>query len=250
MTPPAVEGVYRSKMQIAYDILKERIVTARLKPGEPIVIGAVAQELGMSYIPVREAVQRLEGDGLVVSRPHCSPTVSEFRLQDLEEILEVRAILEGQAAVMALPHLQPETVSALERVVASSFKELERHNLGKVALLDREFHQLLYEQTGNHFLIGLIRDLWNKSDRMLGVFTLVPMRARESCQEHRQILDAIKRRDSGQTAELVAAQKRRTLASLLKYAKSLPSPPGEGVDATPPAAEPGRRPRPSPATRR
>jgi DNA-binding GntR family transcriptional regulator len=213
---------YRSKMQIAYDSLKEKIVTAKLRPGEPIVIGTVAQELGMSYIPVREAVQRLEGDGLIVTKPHCSPTVSEFRFEDLKEVLQVRAIMEAKATELALPNITAEKIAALERLIDGSFRELQRNNLAKVALLDREFHRLIYEETGNHFLWELIRDLWNKSDRMLGVFVLVPMRARESCEEHRQILNAIRRRDSRLAAELVAMQKMKTLESLLKYAKNPP----------------------------
>jgi len=213
---------YRSKMQIAYNFLKENIATAKIKPGEPIVIGTVAQELGMSYIPVREAVQRLEGDGLIVTKPHCSPTVSEFKLEDLKEVLQVRAILEAKAAELALPNITAEKVAVLERLIDSSFRELQRNNLAKVALLDREFHRLIYEETGNRFLWELIRDLWNKSDRMLGVFTLVPMRAKESCEEHRQILKAIRRRDGQQAAELVAMQKMKALESLLKYAKNPP----------------------------
>jgi DNA-binding GntR family transcriptional regulator len=213
---------YRSKMQIAYNFLKENIATAKMKPGEPIVIGAVAQELGMSYIPVREALQRLEGDGLIVTKPHCSPTVSEFRLEDLKEVLQVRAIIEAKATELALPNIASEKIAALERLIDGSFRELQRNNLAKVALLDREFHRLIYEETGNRFLWELIQDLWNRSDRMLGVFTLVPMRARESCEEHRQILSAIKRRDSRLAAELVAMQKMKALECLLKYAKNPP----------------------------
>jgi len=214
MTEP--EG-YRSKMQIAYDSLKERILTAKLRPGEAVSIGAVAQELGMSYIPVREAVKRLEGDGLLVTRPHRSPAVTEFKLEDLEEVLLTRGYLEAKAAELAMPRITPAKIATLGRLITESLRELERGNLGRVSLLDKEFHQQVYAECGNRFLQGLIQDLWGKSDRMLGVFTLVPMRAKESCDEHWQILDALKRRDRRRVVELVIRQKKRTLESLLKY---------------------------------
>jgi DNA-binding GntR family transcriptional regulator len=219
---------YRTKTQIAYDFLREAIITARLKPGAPVVISAVAQQLGMSEIPVREALKKLEAHDLILTTPHASAQVADFRVDDLEEVYEVRTVLEAHATRLAAGRITPERMLELEALAEACEEEVRKGRLEGISSLNRRFHERLYEAGGNRVLCRMINELWDRSDRMRGVFTLVPERARLSIEEHRQILEAIRKGEVRRAERLVARQKRNSFRSLRAYmgARKRKAPPG------------------------
>jgi DNA-binding GntR family transcriptional regulator len=208
---------YRTKTQIAYDYLKECILTAILKPGEPIIISGVAHQLGMSEIPVREALQRLQASGLIATTPHASVQVADLNLEDLKEIFEVRVTLEGFAARLAATKISQESIEELERLLAETEEEMGKRNFEKVSFLNRRFHDLIYEASGNKLLHKTIADLWEKTSRMYGVFTLVPERIQKSLEEHKSILEAIKKRLPKRAQLLTEKQKSSSFKSMQAY---------------------------------
>ena len=98
---------YRTMKEIAYEAIREAILSGRFLPGQRLVADELAQEFGTSRMPIREALQRLENAGLVSITPHRGAVVSELSEQEIVEIYHIRAVLEGLAARLAAPHLAP-----------------------------------------------------------------------------------------------------------------------------------------------
>jgi DNA-binding GntR family transcriptional regulator len=171
----------------------------------------------MSEIPVREALQRLQASGLIAATPHASVQVADLNLEDLKEIFEVRVTLDGFAARLAAAKISQESIEELERLLSETEEEIKKRNFEKVSFLNRRFHELICEASGNKLLHKTISDLWEKTSRMYGVLTLAPERIRESFEEHKSILEAIKKRLPKRAQLLTEKQKSNSFKSMKAY---------------------------------
>ncbi|MGQ4615942.1 FCD domain-containing protein [Nocardia sp. R7R-8] len=206
-----------SKSQQAYEWIHARITDRGFVPGYRLVLGSIAETLGMSVVPVREAIRRLEAEGLVEFERNVGARVALIDPAEYVYTMQTLGVVEGIATALALPRL---TDAELDRAAAvnSRLREL----LGDFdphlfTVLNEQFHAVLFEPCPNPHILDLVRRGWT---RMSGVrdstFAFVPERAHESVDEHDHIIDLIRRRADPLEIELAAREHRwRTMNTYL-----------------------------------
>jgi DNA-binding GntR family transcriptional regulator len=198
-----------TKADRAYEGLRQAILTGELEPKEPINPKAVAGDLGMSVIPVREALRRLEQEGLVVIKPHVGATVRELPIAELRENLLIRSELEALAARLATPRLTAADLTTLRDLVGEMGECIAAKRYEQFGALNRPFHMTAYEVIEERGLLKLIEQQWDQVPRAASVFALVPEHAIIAQQEHLQILDAFRRGAADEAANLIREHKLR-----------------------------------------
>ena len=195
----------------AYDRLVLDIRTGRLKPGDRLVETELAAQLGISRTPVREAVRRLESDGLVIHQPRLGATVRKLDYLEITELYEMRGVLEGTAARLAArsaSQIELEELDAINREMraATDVRQLYEAN--------RQFHGVLLSAARNRFLVKSVEAV-QKTLLILGSSTLEEsLRAAGAIEEHEAILAALRNRDgdaaeASMRAHIEAAHKAR-----------------------------------------
>ena len=208
---------FRTKSEIIYQELKRGILSGTYRPQQRIITSEVAKEFGASESPVREAIKQLESDGLIENTPYVGAVVTNFDMEDIEEIYEVRSVLEGLAARIAAQRIKENDIELLEQHVADMEKALHEEQYDSLGVLNKEFHRRIYSVCGNKYLFRVIFELWDLSSRTPAVFALVPERAHKSLLEHKEILTALRGRDGVLAERLIAEQKENSLSALRSY---------------------------------
>ncbi len=189
--------MYVSKSDMVTDALRELIIDRQLSPGTPLRQRELAEQFDVSYTPVREALRRLESEGLVVTDVHRGATVARTESDELEENYRILAALEALAGSLAVAKMTDDDlaeIEALYRQVAACRPDDER-----VAELNRRFHFRIYECARSPMLLLLMRLLWRS-------FPDGPQAGRphqESVRQHAQLLRALKRRNEEQVAAAI-----------------------------------------------
>ncbi len=187
-----------------YERLRQAIFKGVLKPGERLVERKLAERLGVSRTPVREAIRMLEYEKLVYHKPHVGAVVAEIKDSEVLEIYRIRAVLEGLAARMAAEKITPSRIEQLEVL----YKLLEQYAAEAPEKLDdvhRQFNDMIYKAADSPRLYNMITTLVDYVIRFAGVGYANPDRVKEANCEHRRLLEAIKLRD-GDLAERVARE--------------------------------------------
>ena len=182
----------QTKQDYAYQVIKERIISGSLLPGQRIVVNRLAEEVGTSAIPVREALLRLESEGLVTLTPHIGAVVSLITGETIERTLEALAVLEGYATRLALPR-GTEVMDDLRRHDAAMEAAFKSEKWDAFSDSNRHFHFAIYEVCENDVLVNAIGSLWGQLDSYLSAaaFYLMPDRASGSLKEHHEIMTLI-----------------------------------------------------------
>ena len=188
---------HRSLTDVAYQTLKQQIVTCKLKPGEPLVYDKLARRLRLSRTPIREAILRLEREGFVEVRPRMGTFVSHVDVRQIREMYEVRSALEALAAKQAAGRIDPEELAAVE-------EELRRQpDLAAISEAGQELHRLIVRSSGNAVLVRFLESLRDHFRRYRAMSLAIPEKVRSSHREHLEILEALKRGDGDGAARLV-----------------------------------------------
>ena len=191
----------------AYDALMAAIAEGRLKPGQRVRETAFAEQLGISRTPIREALQRLARDGLLTLDARNGAKITELSLEAIQELYDLREILEGSAARFAALSAKANDLQRLEAILA---KEAE-HGGDPVALakLNKLFHKTLCEAANNRSLSEAVA-AFSPTLLLLGPTTLAAGgRAGESQAEHRAIVAAVTAGDANKAETLMRAHIRR-----------------------------------------
>ena len=206
---------------MVYENLKVNIVAGILKQGEKIVAREVAVELGVSDIPVREALKKLESEGLVENVPHVGSRVSQINLQKAEEIFAIRLELESFAVRLAAENAKSEELNELQRLVdemedlIQKDQVLESDDIKNLSLLNTEFHNKLYQSSGNDTLCEMIYSLKDRSQYTQSVFMYLPERQKLSNKEHQLIVDALRMGDAMKAEKTLREQKGHAFEGFL-----------------------------------
>ena len=186
---------YRTMQEIAYDAIRDGILTGRHAPGQRLIADDLARELGVSRMPVREALHRLEVAGLVAITPHRGAVVSDLSENECVEIYHIRAVLEGLATRLATPHLSESDHARLAALLETMEAGVKTEDPERVLTVNREFHTLIWSAAGAPRLRELLENLYDTSQRLRNVSLLIPGRLEQITQEHRLIAEALARRD-------------------------------------------------------
>ncbi|MEV0362109.1 GntR family transcriptional regulator [Nocardia fusca] len=204
-----------------HDELRRRIVAGELAPGDRIDPTDLAASLGVSRTPVREAILRLDAEGLVERRPYRGVVVSAVDYAAAEDIAALRISLESPAARTAVPRLVPADLEQM-RAAHEAFRTAARRRDADRSFgdLNREFHLVLYRRAGSPGLVRVIQDLSIRSERIRVHFS---MRGGPAVEEHEAILRAC---EAGDVTAAVEATRRHILAVLYRV-----MPPGYQIPA-------------------
>ncbi|MGW8567011.1 GntR family transcriptional regulator [Isoptericola sp. NPDC055881] len=212
-----------SKSQRAYAFLRERIEDGRYVPGYRLVLAQLAGELDMSVVPVREAIRRLEAEGLVTFERNVGAQVALLHETEYQHTMETLALVEGFATALSAPHLSAAQLAAAREVNDRMHRCLADFDPHRFTELNLEFHAVLFEPCPNPHVLDLVHRGWRRMTVLRdSSFSFVPGRARESVAEHDQILDLVAALQAGRTSatdvELAARRHRTaTLDAVLAY---------------------------------
>ncbi len=202
----------RNKHEQAYSIIRERIFNGTYVPGYRLVIDALARELGISPVPIREAIRRLEAEGWVEYRANAGAQVAAVDASKYEEEMTVLALLEGYATALALLHLSTDDVKHLRELNASMYNALQSADIPAFSRLNKTFHFFIYNHCQNNYLVELLRGTWDRLEvRGHTDFSYIPQRSWISVEEHTRLLDMIERHASQDEIEqMIREHKLRT----------------------------------------
>jgi DNA-binding GntR family transcriptional regulator len=185
-----------TRAEAIYSDLRERIVNGTLSPGQKLVIDEIARVTGLSQSPVREALRRLEAEGLVRNVPHVGVMVTEATPRELVDDYRIVAVLSGLATRLAAPLLSELDLAQMQALVNQMDACIAEGRLQDGNALNLELHDVIYRTCGSERLRSMIVDLWQLSiHRHRLVFGLVPGRAQQANDEHRALLTALRTRD-------------------------------------------------------
>ena len=199
-----------------YEEVRQAIIELRLQPGEPLREATMAEQLGVSKTPVREALARLEQEGLVETTSFKGAVVSGYSPSDLREIYELRELLEGAATRAAAVSASEETLTRLTSLVAESRELHARDDLEGLAALLGEFDLVIYDQVANGRIRALIENLKAHLARIGRLTEEIPGRVKASVEEHAAIVDAITARDADEAERSMRAHIRSVLSDQLE----------------------------------
>ncbi len=207
---------YKTKVDIIYEVLMQKIAGGDYQDGDRLVISQISRENGVSDIPVREAVRRLESEGYVSIAPNQGPVVRCFSKERLREIFQIKAVLEGYAARLSIDFLTPEDIRELHQRNDRLRQALEKNDMKEYSRLNVEFHLRLYQNMPQRELYGMIQELWKKYSITKTVFSVAPTRMEQSIDEHEELLRLIVQRDYDQVERLMRAHKMRAGVALVQ----------------------------------
>ncbi|TBL76076.1 GntR family transcriptional regulator [Paenibacillus thalictri] len=214
----------KTKSDQVYDFLKEQILSGAYKPDGRIVIRDIGKQLGVSDIPVREAIKRLAADGLLEIKSHSGARVAPINTDNLEEIFLIRLELETLSTRLAAKAATAEEIDILDSLVRQMDESIVQKDLDTYSLSNREFHQLLYRASHAQVLIDMIENLFLRSENSKMVFHYDPDRLLQSNEEHRAIVEAIRQRDEEKAAQIIRTQKEsgfKIVLNALRISKML-----------------------------
>lgn len=197
--------------QLVVDALRERILAGTVAPGERLVEGRLSEELGVSRMPVREALRQLAAEGLVTIEPRRGASVTTFSSEQMRELVEVRATLEGLNAKLAAQRHDPEQIAQLQRILEEGTRLAEAGDVAATTRLNQRFHDALGSVAANSVLQDIMSSL---RDRTALLFTpLNRTRGKQNWEEHAAILRAVIDGD-GELAALLAARHVHSAAQM------------------------------------
>ncbi|PLR75928.1 GntR family transcriptional regulator [Bacillus sp. V3-13] len=196
------------------NVIREAIIRGDFKPGERLKQSDLADKLGVSRMPVREALQKLESEGLIIIEPHKGAIVKSISINDIEEIYSLRAELEKLAVYKSIDLLTEEDIHQLT-ILVDRMETAE--DVDSFVSDNIEFHKLLVRRCKWERLNGFISNLWNGFPQQTP--HVLSGQAEASNVEHREILNAIKAGYKETAANLVSEHIRRTGETLIKSLK-------------------------------
>ena len=185
---------YLPLRDVVFQTLRQAILRGELKPGERLMEIHLAQKLGVSRTPVREAIRKLELEGLVLMIPRKGAIVAEITVQDLEDVLEVRMALEELAVKIACKRITQEQLEEIKRRSAEFCKTLYGDDVAACAQADMAFHDAIYEATGNRRLVQILNNLREQMYRYRLEYIKDADKRQILVVEHDYILKAIRSR--------------------------------------------------------
>lgn len=199
------------RAQELYEALRDAILRGELEPGERLVEEAIASAASVSRTPVREALRKLEVDGLARDSGH-GMVVAELSYDDLAELCVVREYLEGLACRLAAISRSEFELASLHQIMRDARMATERGDVKQLVALNNAFHETIWQAGRNRYLAQQLRTLRGLIERLQTTTFRVPERRREALVEHEAIVKAIERNDADAAERLAREHFRKAMA--------------------------------------
>jgi DNA-binding GntR family transcriptional regulator len=207
---------FRTKADVVYELLRERILSGDLRPGDRVPINKVARELGISDIPAREGVKRLEAIGLVEFAIHKGAVVTTLGRHEVTELFAIRTELEALAMRNAAQEIGGEQLAELRTTLEQMAAAAEQCDVDEFDLHVRAFHMTAYGAQSFRKLSTMLEQLWDSTDWCRRILLDDAKMVSASLADHKLIYDALEQHDGEAAAVFVRAQKHRTVAWFLR----------------------------------
>ena len=209
--------------EVVCETLRDAIRKGVLKPGERLMEIQLAEELGVSRTPVREAIRKLELEGYVIMMPRRGTYVANLSIRDVNEVFEIRTSLDSLASGLAAERITDDELERLQRLLVTIGGYVEANDMDKIVETDMEFHDLLYQASRNTRLVGIIFNLREQLTRFRTTSMSFPGRLKATLEEHRRIVEAIAQGDvkeAQQAAEDHMEKSEQTLLASMEALKA------------------------------
>jgi DNA-binding GntR family transcriptional regulator len=204
-----------------YDYLRDAILSGRLEPGRHIVERDIAAQMQISTTPVKEALRRLEQDGLVTNRPRRGVHVSDLALTSVSEVVEIRAMLEGMAARLAATKMTSEQRRQLAQQVERMQGLTDTLSEEELFLANSEFHATIRQIGANQMINKFVAEIRSFDLGVRRQALHYPEEVRRGFAEHQQIFQAITDRDGQRAEQLMRAHILRTVQFVIEHAEEI-----------------------------
>lgn len=219
LSPIRLEG-YQPLRDMVFDVLMNAIMQGQLSPGERLLEVQLADEMGVSRTPVREAIRRLELEGFVVMVPRKGAYVAGLSIDDVESVYEIRTALETLAVRLAAQRMETADYEQLDELAGKMQQTWQEGDVDNWVNLDARFHELLYTFSRNERLISMMSNIMEQLSRYR-IISLANVEVRQnSLNEHQTLIEALKRRDSDAAADAAAHHIENTKQSLVNMLKA------------------------------
>ncbi|AUS98465.1 GntR family transcriptional regulator [Clostridium thermosuccinogenes] len=186
---------YKPLREVIFDTLREAIIMGELKPGERLMEVQLAEKMGVSRTPVREAIRKLELEGFVTMVPRRGVQVADLSMKDIIDVLEIRASLDSLATSLAAERITNDELKDLKHVNNQFTNYVEKENLQNSIKKDVEFHELIYRCSRNEKLLQITNNLREQVHRFRVIYMKDLSAHKGLVAEHCEILEAIEARD-------------------------------------------------------
>jgi DNA-binding GntR family transcriptional regulator len=194
--------------------LREAILNGQIPPGSRLVQDQLAEQLGVSRLPVRNAIKALVGLGLIEVSPTGAASVAPFQADDVREVFQLRSILEGTAVRLTAPRLDQSDFATLFDLLGQMDGALALGQFDVYTATNAAFHYAIYRRCGSRRLEALIRQMWNGFPRYSNV---IMGRVRQSHAEHHEILAALRAGDTECAARVITEHINGTCTAICAY---------------------------------
>jgi DNA-binding GntR family transcriptional regulator len=182
----------KSMERVVYDSLKSAILNRKIPPGNQLVENTIAEKLNVSRTPIRNAIKKLEAEGLVNITPNRGAFVIQPTLEEMIEAFEMRKELELIAVKHGLPHVQSSDIQRLNELIKREREAYEKQEINTYLSLNKEFHLFLAGKGGNRFLYDFLETIFNQINvylLMYDVFNYSQLESENNCKEHEEIVE-------------------------------------------------------------
>ena len=194
---------YLPLRDVVFYTLRQAILKGELEPGERLMEMQLAEQLGVSRTPIREAIRKLELEGLVLMIPRRGAIVAKITEKDLKDVLEVRASLERLSTKLACERMEEETIEELREAQEAFKAALRGDDITLQAQKDVEFHDVIYKSTNNLRLIQMLNNLREQMYRYRLEYLKDGTSHQKLVEEHEAIIEALSRRDTEETTNIM-----------------------------------------------
>lgn len=219
----SIDAAATSKSELAYNSIRDRILSGEYAPGHRLVLSRIAEDLAVSVVPVREAIRRLEAEKLLTFERNVGATVAGIDPTEYLYTMQTLSIVESAATALALPALGAADLAEAQRINAAMKDCLAQFDPVRFTSLNHDFHEVLYRSCPNPHLLDLVHRGWNRLNALrTSTFNFIPGRAAQSVAEHEELLRLIESHAAADVVEAAArAHRSATLDAYLSQQKSV-----------------------------
>lgn len=203
--PPESLGDY------AIRALREDLIEGRLVPGQRISMEVLAADMGISHVPLREAIRYLEAEGHLQRDPRSQVRVTPISPEEADEIYRLREILESEANSTGVPQLTDADIGALDRHLAAMEDAVSHNDIAQFARSNRAFHFVAFERAGSHWMLRFMNIIWDAAARYQTSLFQQEGWEVDLQSHHRRLRDAMARRDPDEVNRVMDEHRRVTI---------------------------------------
>jgi len=186
---------YKPLREIVFEGMREAIVKQLLRPGERLMESRLAEEMGVSRTPIREALRRLELEGFIYVLPRKGAFVAGISIKDIRDLYEIRGALEALASGLAAQRAAPEEIEEMKKCLIRESELVDSSDITHTVNADVSLHDLIYKAARNKRLLNTLNNIREQIYRIRFVLTSLPGRKKASLEMHSKIVEAIGERN-------------------------------------------------------